>query len=199
MSSVAARPYHHGDLRVALLARAEETLERTGVAGLSLRELAREIGVSHGAPRRHFADKDALLTALAEDGFARLRASLTAAITAGSEFRARLRAAAHAYVGFATAHPALLELMFAAKTATTATPALVEAGRATFEPLLALLVDGQRAGLVAAGDPERLGATVFAAVHGIAALASAGMLDDRAVPATVDDSVERLLIGLQPR
>lgn len=199
MTSMPARPYHHGDLRVALLAQAEATLERTGVTGLSLRELARDVGVSHGAPRRHFADKEALLAALAEEGFERLGSALAAAAASGGAFADRLLATAHAYVGFATSHPALLELMFTAKHGPAATPRLVEASQATFESLLELMVDGQRAGEVAAGDPEQVGAAVFAAVHGIAALASAGMLDAAAVTATVDDAVRRLMLGLQPR
>jgi AcrR family transcriptional regulator len=199
MTSVQVRPYHHGDLRVALIARAEETLERTGVAGLSLRELAREVGVSHGAPRRHFADKGALLAALAEDGFGRLGAALAAAGEVGGTFDDRLLATAHAYVDFATAHPALLELMFTAKHGPAATPALVEVSGAMFDSLLALLIEGQRTGEVAPGDPERVGAAVFAAVHGIAALANAGMLDSADVAATVDDAVRRLMLGLQPR
>ena len=66
------RSYHHGNLRAALLAAAEDTLARRGARDLSLRELAREAGVSHAAPRRHFVDKQALLDALAEDGFNRL-------------------------------------------------------------------------------------------------------------------------------
>ena len=68
------RPYHHGNLRSALLAAAERTVRERGVQDLSLRELAREIGVSHGAPRRHFPDRQALLDALAESGFERLGA-----------------------------------------------------------------------------------------------------------------------------
>jgi AcrR family transcriptional regulator len=199
MTSTPARPYHHGDLRVALLARAEETIERTGIAGLSLRELAREVGVSHGAPRRHFADKDSLLAALAEDGFLRLGAALRTATASGGSFADRLVAIAHAYVGFAIAHPALLDLMFTAKHGPAVTPALGEASGVTLDPLLRLLIDGQRTGDVAAGDPERIGATVFAAVHGIAAMASVGMLEPADVPATVEDAVHRLLLGLQPR
>ena len=66
------RPYHHGNLRGALLDAAERTVRERGVQALSLRELAREIGVSHGAPRRHFPDRQALLDALAESGFERL-------------------------------------------------------------------------------------------------------------------------------
>ncbi len=69
LSAVDERPYHHGNLRTALLAQAEKTVRERGVQDLSLRELAREVGVSHGAPRRHFPDRQALLNALAESGF----------------------------------------------------------------------------------------------------------------------------------
>ena len=136
--------------------------------------------------------------AIAEDGFARLGAALAAAAGGGGTFADRLHATAHAYVGFATTHPALLDLMFAAKHGPTATPALVEAGRTTFEPLLELLVDGQRSGEVAGGDPEQVGTTLFAAVHGIAALVSAGMLDATAVDATVDDASVACWSGCKP-
>src|SRR5471032_1050231 len=110
------RPYHHGRLRTALLAHAEKTVRERGVEAVSLRELAREAGVSHGAPRRHFADRQALLDALAESGFQRLGAELRAAIEgAGEDFQARLAATARAYIHFATRDAALLELMFAGK------------------------------------------------------------------------------------
>ena len=75
-----ARSYHHGNLRAALLERAEAVLAEGGE--LSLRELARQVGVSHAAPRRHFPDKQALLDALAMDGFERLGAELSAALAA---------------------------------------------------------------------------------------------------------------------
>src|SRR3954469_1482671 len=90
------RPYHHGNLRPTLLAAAERALARGGE--LSLRELAREIGVSHAAPRRHFPDKQALLDALAQDGFERLGRELAAALEqAGPTFADRLGALARAY------------------------------------------------------------------------------------------------------
>src|SRR3954451_25021195 len=114
----ATRPYHHGNLRAELLERAVEVVSERGVDALSLRELARDVGVSHAAPRRHFADRQALLVALAEDGFDRLGRSLTVAIDgAGGSFGARAAALAGAYVRFATEHAALLELMFASKRA----------------------------------------------------------------------------------
>src|SRR6187397_898095 len=85
-----ARPYHHGNLRPALLAAAERALARGGE--LSLRELAREIGVSHAAPRRHFPDKQALLDALALDGFERLGRDLSTALGEATGLRDRLHA-----------------------------------------------------------------------------------------------------------
>src|SRR6266851_2517366 len=110
------RPYHHGNLRTALLAEAERTVRERGVQDLSLRELARQVGVSHGAPRRHFADRQALLDALAEAGFSRLGDELRAALDAADDdYETRFRATATAYVRFATRNAALLELMFAGK------------------------------------------------------------------------------------
>src|SRR4051812_26419852 len=88
--TTAARPYHHGNLREALLDAGERALESGGAANLSLRELARAAGVSHAAPRRHFADKQALLDALAVAGFERLGTALDAAAARGDDFPARL-------------------------------------------------------------------------------------------------------------
>jgi AcrR family transcriptional regulator len=100
---MADRPYHHGNLRTALLAEAERTLREQGIGQLTLRDLARQAGVSHAAPRRHFADRQALLDALAEAGFLRLGDELRAAIeSAGDDYETQLRAAATAYIRFAT-------------------------------------------------------------------------------------------------
>src|SRR3954470_6569087 len=128
MSAAPVRPYHHGNLRAELLRCAERTLDAGGVQPLSLRELARELGVSHAAPRRHFAGKQALLDALAEDGFERLgRAMAAATEDAGPAVADRLRAIAGTYVRFATEHAALLELMYAGKHRPGAAESLREA------------------------------------------------------------------------
>src|SRR5262249_45011275 len=116
--SVDDPPYHHGRLRAALLTEAERVLREDGIEALSLRELARRAGVSHAAPRRHFTDRQALLDALAEAGFTRLADEMHAAIgDTGGGYPARLRAAATAFVRFATRDAALTELMFTAKNA----------------------------------------------------------------------------------
>src|SRR3954464_13427688 len=143
MSATAQRPYHHGNLRSELLSCAERALSEGGLAQLSLRDLARQAGVSHAAPRRHFADKQALLDALAQDGFERLGKELRAALAGAHDFDARMRAFAPACVAFAPDHAALLELMFAGKHRPGAADSLRRAADRAFEAPLGLVVDGQ--------------------------------------------------------
>jgi len=190
-----ARPYHHGNLRTALLEAAERTLRERGAQALSLRELAREVGVSHGAPRRHFPDRQALLDALAEDGFERLGAELRdAAGTAGGEFEPRLRAIAAAYIRFATEDAALLELMFAGKHRAPAGE-LAEAAERAFAVMLELIEQGQHEGALESGDPMGVGLVLFATIQGIAALVSAGLVEPSDVDRLVADATERFLRG----
>lgn len=116
------RPFHHGNLRAALLDEAVLVLRESGVDGLSLRDLARRTGVSHGAPRSHFVDRQALLDALASTGFDRLTTAVRRALAgSGPDLAARFRAVAHAYVDFAIDDAALMELMFQAKGSNGAT------------------------------------------------------------------------------
>jgi AcrR family transcriptional regulator len=199
MSTVTPRPYHHGNLRSVLLAHAERALSERGAGELSLRELAREAGVSHAAPRRHFRDKQALLDALAEDGFERLRKEIEAAIgSAGKPFRKRLTAFARTYVGFATQHAALLELMFAGKHRAGAVK-LRAASEATFAIPLGLIAEGQEKGEVAPGDTEQVAMVAFATLQGLASLVNAGMIDSASLDDVVPEAVDRLLSGLRPR
>ena len=197
MAATADRRYHHGNLRAALLARAEEVLREEGVAALSLRELARDVGVSHGAPRRHFAGKQALLDALALVGFARLGDALLRADPRSGPFAARVEAVAGAYVGFATREANLLEAMFAAKH-TAPDDAIREAADRAFDPFLVLLADGVAAGELAAGAPDAFGFALLATVHGFAALENRRMLAEGTLDARVADAVGRLLRGSRP-
>lgn len=201
MTDVADRRYHHGNLREALLARAAEILAERGVADLSLREIARDVGVSHAAPRRHFPDRQALLDALALHGFQRLGADLEAAAASGGRggFPARVRRVAVAYVRFATQDAALLDLMFAGKHGEVDGP-LHDAALLTFGPVIALIHDGQAEGEIVPGDPIERGTVLFATLQGLASLLNSGMLGETAsLETTVRAAVDNLLLGLRPR
>jgi AcrR family transcriptional regulator len=192
------RRYHHGDLRAALLAQAEATLRVSGVDGLSLRELARAVGVSHGAPRRHFEDKAALLEALVADGFQRLGAGMAAAVGRdGREFVAVVNDVAIAYIRFATENPALVDLMSGSRFLANAPGPLVNAREASFAPVRRLVEMGQSTGELAVGDVRRIEIFLFATLHGIATMANNKMIDafdDQ----LIFDAVGVLLRGLAP-
>ncbi|WP_411151967.1 TetR/AcrR family transcriptional regulator [Streptomyces sp. A30] len=194
-----SRPYHHGDLRAALLAVAERTLREKGVGSLSLRELARETGVSHAAPGRHFKDKQALLNALALAGYERLARTLDAADDPALPLQPRLTALAGAYLGFATEHAELLELMYARKHDPDAAEQMAVGIDKTVGSLERVIADAQKRGEIVEGDPERLTLVVGAALQGIAAFTTGGMLDPDAAGDTLDDLVHHLLHGLKPR
>ena len=102
------RPYHHGDLRRALLAAAVEMIAEAGPAALSLRALARRTGVSHAAPAHHFGDKAGLLTAVAAEGYRLLAAALRDAYERTGSFLE----VGVAYVRFALEHQPYFEVMF---------------------------------------------------------------------------------------
>jgi AcrR family transcriptional regulator len=195
LPSMTERPYHHGNLRTALLTEAERTVREHGVDRLSLRELARQVGVSHGAPRRHFPDRQALLDALAEAGFERLGAELRRAVAgAGENFEARLRATAAAYVRFATRDAALLELMFAGKHREGA-GALDAAAERAFSIMLEVIEQGQAEGILEPGDPERVGLVLFATIQGIATLVTGGIVHAEDADGLVADTTAYFLRG----
>ena len=198
-SSPATRPYHHGNLRVALLARAVEVVDERGAADLSLRELARDGGGSHAAPRRHFADRGALLDALGVVGFDGVGVYVRAAVDrAGSAFDARLEQLARAYLAFATHHAALLELMWAAKRRHES-DALHAAANHSLATMLGVIADAQASGELAPGDRERVAIPIFATLQGLTAMANGGMLDAEQVGEALTVAIEQLLDGLRPR
>ena len=187
--------YHHGNLRTTLLAAAERSLRERGADQLSLRELAREAGVSHAAPRRHFPDRQALLDALAEAGFARLDEQLRAAHgAAGEGFAPRLHAVAAAYLRFATEDAALLELMFARKHRDGA-ERLVAAAAAPFGLMHELIAQGQADGILEPGDPARAGVVLFATLQGLAALMNGGLVAEELLVGAVETAVDQFIRG----
>ncbi|QOR70614.1 TetR/AcrR family transcriptional regulator [Ruania alkalisoli] len=185
-----ARPYHHGGLREALLEGAVREIEVRGVDGLSVRGLARDLGVSHGASARHFRDRAALLDAVAVEGFGQLLEAMRAG---GSD---ELLTAAHGYVRFAVDHPRLLAATFAAKRAQTPSEELLAAGERAYDFVVELLVRGQGEGRVRPGDPRAQARVTFAAVHGVAMLAVDDLLDGAPWEQATDEIIELLSAGL---
>lgn len=198
MTFTRPRSYHHGDLRGELLVRAEETLRESGVDGLSLRQLARDTGVSHGAPSRHFRDKQALLDALALSGFQRLGTLFSDAVLSGS-FAEQLEGIARGYLRFAIDNSALLELMFARKHSPSASTELPEAAEAAFLIPIALIARAQADGDVVAGDIQRIGLAAFASMQGLATFVSSGFAPAELAEEMLSDVVTQMLDGLRPR
>jgi AcrR family transcriptional regulator len=164
-SSRRKRSYHHGDLEAALLQAAGNLLEKEGVETFRLREVARRAGVSHGAPYRHFAHSEALLAALAVEGFTWLGEAQSVAAKAGG-----LRAMGEAYITFALAHPQRFRLMFGGRISTGKHAHLREVATRAFEEL---------SGALAAQVPAARGArdasvAAWALVHGLALLMLGG-------------------------
>jgi AcrR family transcriptional regulator len=128
-------PYHHGALRDALLQAAERVLERDGLAGLTLRAVAREAGVSHAAPTHHFGDLTGLLSELAAIGFRMFNAAMATANNSETHPLMKGMASAKAYVAFAQAHPGMYTLMFRNERLDMTRPALHEAATSSFAGL----------------------------------------------------------------
>ena len=185
-SQIAERRYHHGDLRTALLAEGLRLVESAGAEAISLREVARAAGVSATSVYRHFPDKRALMTALAQEGVRRLgEAQQEAAAGAGGGTDA-FSAVGCAYVRFALANPGLFRLTF--------TYPGIDVGDPTSDAAASLLHD--HALDIANGDP-RLARIValraWALVHGLALL----MLDGRVPPndALIDATIAAAVLG----
>ncbi len=168
------RQYHHGDLRRVLLEAAQRLVAREGPAQVSLRSIAREAGVSHAAPYHHFADREALLAAVAASGFEGLRSAMHAAAAApgAADPLSRLQAAGVAYVAFAVANPEIYRLMFSGLLSDRRRyPDLQASTEAAFDVLLALL--GARS---PGGGGAAVATATWSLVHGLAYLMIEGLL-----------------------
>lgn len=163
--------YHHGDLRRAVLDRAVQVIASEGADALSLRALAADLGVSHTAPRHHFASRQGLLTAVAVEGFVELRSRLAEIRDSGGSFRD----IGVGYVQFALDRPAHFSVMFSPALLDPADPELDAAREAAFG-LLREGVDG----LPSPAAQQDAAAAIIASwslVHGLATLALSGNLD----------------------
>ena len=192
------RPYHHGNLRAALLDTAERHLREYGADQLSLRDVTRELGVSHGAPRRHFPGRQALLDALAEAGFLRLNDTLSVSLAqAEGGYPERVRSAASAFVRFATENAALLELMNSSRDRPGATR-ITDAAEAAYRHMTELMADGQAHGYLEPGDPERNATILCATLQGICTMANANRIAWDELHSVVATAIEQFLRGARP-
>ncbi|MFJ6675761.1 TetR/AcrR family transcriptional regulator [Actinosynnema sp. NPDC091369] len=158
------RPYHHGDLRRAVLDAAVDAITEHGPAGVGLRDLARRVGVSHAGPVHHFKDKAGVLTALAAEGFDLLADALDATVATGGDI-VELGAA---YVRFAVDHRAHFEVMFRPDLLHDDDPALVRARDRAWAALAGGVADRP--------DPELTSVAAWSLVHGFATLWNTGAL-----------------------
>lgn len=190
--------YHHGDLRRALLQAAVRTIDAHGVDGLTLRAVGGSLGVSRSALYRHFADKAALLAAVAAEGFRMLRADLTDVWEGGGRGNAGFDAMGVAYVRFAVAHPSHYRVMFGTDIDETKNPELAQEGAGAFQVLVDALVGQQQDGLVRGDDPRQLALFIWANVHGIAMLAIDRRLEHQQVDGETLTryAIERLHTGI---
>jgi AcrR family transcriptional regulator len=153
-----AHPYHHGDLRNALLIAARAMLEEGPLTALSLRAVARRAGVSHAAPYRHFANQEAMLVEVAREGFVELRHQVEA-VDASGTLTERIAGLSQTYMGFVARHPALVRLMFGPQIADRNRHSdFGEAADGVGEAIGILLND------------TTFGLAVWAALHGLAAM-----------------------------
>lgn len=163
-------PYHHGNLRLALLDAAETLLLQQGADEVSTRAVAKVVGVSHNAPYRHFASREALLAGLAERGFERLASALNTSIAAIDEPGDRIMALGQAYVAFALEHRSVYSLMFSSNIDKHAHAGLEHAAKAA----MAVLEEAM-ASLCKPADVALASRGAWALVHGVTSL----MLEDK--------------------
>lgn len=170
--------YYDGDLRRDLLDAAAAVIAVDGIGPVSLRALAKQLGVSHAAPANHFKDKRAIFTALAAEGFDRLGHAFIAAAD-GRDGTDRLRAGGLAYLAFARDQPGHFAVMFRADIADDDDDVLRAAGDATFAFLVDSVRSAQDAGWAATADATDLAVLLWSVVHGLAGLTAAGAIDSQ--------------------
>ena len=204
--------YHHGDLRRAIIEAAVALLAEQKHWDFSLREVARRAGVSHNAPYNHFADKQALLVAVATVGFESLREQMQRRAARTAEPSEALVAIGTAYVRFGVSHPAQYRLMFGLALATEAgglPPAMAESADASKAVLAEVIRRGAQSGefAVSAADPVALELAILSAwslVHGLTMLAIDGLAGKAgALPSGAQNLAEHtartFLAGLRQR
>ena len=169
--------YHHGDLKNALIKAGIEILSKEGIEALSLRNVAKRAGVSHTAPYAHFVDKQALIAAIAAEGYKKLYEKLFAAQTPQKDPLARLMATAHAYLQFALDEPDHFRITFSGVVeAEQNYPDYVEQSKRCFALVVTVIESCQASGLFAGGDTQLVAVSTWSFIHGFVHLLLANQL-----------------------
>lgn len=179
MPTTGQRPYHHGDLRRSLIKAGSKMIEERGLAGLSLREVARVAGVSHTAPYRHFQDKADLLAAIAQVGFEQLTDEAgKAARRHDGDPRQQFVAASVQYILFGVRNPRMAHLLFGGViNMRTAPRALKQSSWAAFQFIETIINNGKQAGIFIECDTMELVVATWSSIHGLTQLISGGYLN----------------------
>ncbi|MEJ1937692.1 TetR/AcrR family transcriptional regulator, partial [Nostoc sp. NIES-2111] len=174
---MAERPYHHGDLKNALVSAGIDILEAEGLPALSLRAIAARAGVSHAAPKNHFGSLRGLLTAISAEGFRRHADFMRRGLDGRASREDRLLAAVAGYVAFAREHPALFTLMFSPMHCDFGDPALAAASAESYAVLrdVSAGLDWDKGALE--DGQHRTELMLWSMVHGFSTLANAGLFD----------------------
>jgi AcrR family transcriptional regulator len=173
------RPYHHGNLRATLLRAAVRVIAELGPSAFTLREVARRAGVSHNAPYRHFRDKDALLAAVAAQGFRELTKTMRKAAEGQASALGKLKQSGLAYVAFALRRPEHFVVMFDAPVRGGTGTDSKQAAEEAFGTLVMFIQNCQEEGQLPPGNTLDRALYAWSLVHGIAKLAIAGQLPFR--------------------
>ena len=181
--------YHHGDLRHEIIEEAKIWIETKDISSLSLRGIARHLGVSHNAPYRHFTDKESLLATIAEMGFEKLTQRLQQVLADNTLTpEEEIKALGVKYIEYAVSNPAYYRVMYSAYISDYQKyPSLDKAAEESFTILIETIAQGQKAGVIRSGDTRELAYVCWSLVHGVSMLYL-----DRQLRSSTIESVEKL-------
>jgi AcrR family transcriptional regulator len=193
------RGYHHGDLKVALVDAVEQVVRERGLGHVSLRAVARQVGVTHAASAHHFDNKAGLLTAFATQGYLQLAGAVLAAIDDAQpvDGPSILEAVGRGYVRFALDNPGRFEVMFRLDLLNAHDPEFIAASEGAYSLLVSTVARCQSEGFLGGKDPEVVAVSAWSMVHGLAALWISGRLGERIHekdPDRLADRVSRLYV-----
>ena len=203
-----SKKYHHGDLENALIQAGVEILSKEGIEGLSLRKVAKRVGVSYAAPYAHFRDRQSLIAAISTEGFKQLYVKLDVAVSAhASDPQGQLVEGAWAYVQFAMDNTDIFKIMFSGVLEKEKDyPSFVEISRKTFQRVVDIVRACQDAGVLRSAPPELMAVSVWGQVHGVISLALEGqishtVLDRFTIQDIVQSGINQMLVAspVKPR